>query len=439
MIAHLTGIARARFFIATTVFGAAALTGACVGDGGDPGDEIAWLTSVDSAGDTTLVRITGEVPPGAVRSLVPELRVGAEDGGEEETFGSISTVFGTPDGGLVLHDAQATAIRMFDSLGAYVRTVGAKGGGPGEYGHLNGLLRMPDGRLVAWDAAGGRLNFYATTGDFLNTARMPFNRSFSTNTLHSDASGKLYVNAVLERDSVDFSRSKGGFIKMDVEGTVLDSIPYVHWMEPAPPLTGSSADGGSRMAWGMPFAAGSVTRLLPSGGFVTGPTDKYVFYLVHADGSKPVRIEREHVPVAVSPTEASERRAQIEQSMKRVNPAWSWTGSAIPSQKPAYRDILVGRDGRIWVSLSTPAEPIPEEELLPVLEGAPPTVRLTTREPVVYDVFSSSGRLLGRVALPPKTTLYTMEGAHAWGVQRDSLDVEYAVRFRIEPAFPTGR
>ena len=439
MIAHLTGIARARFFIATTVFGAAALTGACVGDGGDPGDEIAWLTSVDSAGDTALVRITGEVPPGAVRSLVPELRVGAEDGGEEETFGSISTVFGTPDGGLVLHDAQATAIRMFDSLGAYVRTVGAKGGGPGEYGHLNGLLRMSDGRLVAWDAAGGRLNFYAATGDFLNTARMPFSGFSSNNILHIDASGSLYATAMLERDSVDFSRSKDGLIKMDVEGTVLDSIPFLQWREPAPLLRASSPDGGSQLAWGLPFAPHNITRLLPSGGLVSGPGDPYVLYLTQPDGSKPVRIERDHLPVVVTPTEASQRREQIEQRMKLVNPAWTWTGSAIPSQKPAYRAILVGRDGRIWVSLSTPAEPIPQEDLTPEREGEPPSVRVTTREPVVYDVFSSSGRLLGRVALPPKTTLSTMEGAHAWGVQRDSLDVEYAVRFRIEPAFPTGR
>ena len=157
-------------------------------------------------------------------------------------------------------------------------------------------------------------------------------------------------------------------------------------------------------------------------------TDPYVLYLTQPDGSKPVRIEQDHVPVAVTPTEASERREQIAQRMKRVNPAWTWTGPAIPSQKLAYRAILVGRDGRIWVSLSTPTEPIPETELLPVREGAPPTVRLTTREPVVYDVydvydvFSSSGRLLGRVALPLKTTLYTMEGAHAWGVQRDSLE-----------------
>lgn len=439
MIAHLTGIARARFFIATTVFGAAALTGACVADGGDPGDEIAWLTSVDSVGDTTLVRITGEVPPGAVRSLVPELRVGAEDGGEEETFGSISTVFGTPDGGLIVYDDQANAIRMFDSLGAYVRTVGAKGGGPGEYGHLNGLVRMPDGRLVAWDATGGRLNFYAATGDFLGTARMPFTGFGAYNVLHIDASGSLYATAVLERDSVDFTRSKDGLIKMDVKGTVLDSIPFLQWREPAALLRASSPDGGSQLAFGMPFAPFDITRLLPSGGLVSGPGDPYVLYLTQPDGSKPVRIEREHVPVAVTPTEASERREQIEQRMKRVNPAWTWTGPAIPSQKPAYRAILVGRDGRIWVSLSTPTEPIPEKELLPVREGAPPTVRLTTREPVVYDVFSSSGRLLGGVALPPKTTLYTMEGAHAWGVQRDSLDVEYAVRFRIEPAFPTGR
>jgi hypothetical protein len=159
-----------------------------------------------------------------------------------------------------------------------------------------------------------------------------------------------------------------------------------------------------------------------------------VLYLLPPAG-KPMRIEREEAPVAVSAVERDERRAQITEMMKRVNSSWSWTGPDIPSTKPAYRDVRVADDGRIWVTISSPAEPIPEAERPAPRPGAPPQAQLTTREPTVYDVFSPAGMLLGRVALPPRTRLTAMAGSHVWGVRRDSLDVESAVRFRIEPTW----
>jgi hypothetical protein len=59
---------------------------------------------------------------------------------------------------------------------------------------------------------------------------------------------------------------------------------------------------------------------------------------------------------------------------------------------------------------------------------------LTTREPVVYDVFEADGRFLGRVKLPPRTRVIRTRGNVAWGTVRDADDVDYAVRFRVDPA-----
>jgi hypothetical protein len=424
-----------RALFATII--ACVIAGACAtGEDADSFDPTPWVTTVDSAGDTTVVRIAGDVPATHVRSMVAELTVGAEDGSDEETFGGIGTVMGTPDGGLLVHDQQAVAVRLFDSTGAHVRTIGRKGGGPGEYDQLNGIVRLPDERIVIWDATGARLNFYSATGDFLSTARMPITGWFSQNILSSDRAASLYARGILERHPTDFTQSKGGFIRMDTTGRVLDSIPLLEWHEDVPPLTARSTDGRSMTASGVPFMASNVTRLLPDGGLASGGGDPYRFYLVGGSRQKPVRVEREHEPVPVSEAESSQRREQITRNMTRLNPSWTWTGAAIPSHKPAYRGMEVGVDGRIWILVSAPAEPIPDAEMPPVREGQPAAVRITTREPIVYDVFSPEGRLLGRVALPTRTRLYRMEGDHAWGVRRDSLDVEYAVRFRIDPALP---
>ena len=422
----------ARASIVTAV--AALIAASCTGAGARDGDQ-PWVTAVDPTGDTIRVHITGAMPEARVSTLVPELEVGAEDEPVEESFGEIATVLGTSDGGLVVHDQQAQAVRMFDAHGKFVRMIGGKGSGPGEYQHLNGITRLPDGRLALWDATGTRINLYEADGAFTTSWLVTFSRMGATNVLWSDSAGGIYAYAVLERNKEDFSRNKYGLIRMAADGRITDSLPYLSWHEGPPALKGQSPDGGAQMAYAVPFAAGNQTRLLPSGGLVSGFGDEYVFYLLHPDGRKPVRVEREHARVPVSPTEDAEHRARIEFAMRRLDPAWKWSGTGIPSTKPAFRSIEVGRDGRIWVRLSTEAEPIPAAELAPPREGTEPTPRMTTRERSVYDVYSPEGRLLGRVALPPRVTMFGSDGNHVWGMRRDSLDIGYAVRYRIEPAF----
>ncbi len=335
-----------------------------------------------------------------------------------------------------MHDAQAVAVRLFDSTGAFVRSVGRKGGGPGEYDHLNGLVALADDRLLLWDASGARLNFYTPAGDFLETVRMPVTGSYGQGMLHADTAGTVFADAIIFRDPADRAKTRRGLIRMSLSGEVHDSTQFIEWREPAPTLRAQSKDGGSNITYGLPYSPQNSNRIAPNGSLVSGPGDPYVFYILPRAGGRPRKVVREFVPVPVSPTEATERRQQVEEAMLRVDPTWSWSGPTVPSHKPAYRSFEVGRDGRIWVLISQPAEVIPTAELAPVREGAPPTVRFTTREPLVYDVFSPDGELLGRVALPSLTRLSTMRGPYVWGVQRDSLDVEYAVRFRINPPLP---
>jgi anthranilate synthase component 2 len=394
-----------------------------------------WTTVVDSTGDTILVTITGEVPASLVRTLVPELTVGSVDGEEETSFGQIGAVLPTSTRGLLVHDAQASAIRMFDSTGAFVKNVGNKGGGPGEFDHLNGLTRLPDGRLVIWDATGARLNLYDPDGAFLTTWRLPFQGFFAQNLLSSDHSGRINAWAMLTRDSVDFSRGKAGIIRLDTSGKVLDSVFFPVWREPAPRLIARTPDGSGMSAFSFPFWPGSHSVASPVEGMVSGPGDPYRLYITHRAGRKPVRIDREHTPVPVSDTEREERKAQAIWGLRQTDPKWTWNVADIPASKPAYRGLTLGDDGTIWISISVPSEPIPAAEMPEIPANQPERPRITTRDPTVYDVFTPEGRLMGRVAMPPRTRITRMSAAGAWGVRRDSLDVEYAARFRIEPPF----
>lgn len=413
-------------------------TGAeCGGDGAaSAGGDTPWVTQVDSAGDTVRIRISREIPASLVRTIVAEMEVGAEDGADEETFGWIVSVVPTGDGGFLAYDDQASAIRQFNAEGAFVRNIGRKGGGPGEFGQVNGIARHLDGRIVVWDGTGARLNVYSDTGSFEAIWRVPFSSHFGQNMLWTDHTGRTYSWAVLERDSVDFTRGTRGVIVYNNAGKVVDSLPYPTWREPAPSLIARSADKRGASSYAFPFWPSNVAVVSSVGGFVSGPGDPYVFYLTHRDGARPVRIERETTPVPVSATERKEQRAIVEYGLRQLDPNWSWTVADIPANKPAYEMIHVAADGRIWVQVSTAAEPIPTAEMPAIRPGDDARPRRSTRTPTVFDVFAPEGRLLGRVAFPRRVTFHNALGNQVYAVRRDSLDVEHVVRYKIEPALP---
>lgn len=411
---------------------------ACADGSRDVSSDTPWQTSVDSTGDTIVLRITGAIPERLNRTLVTELRVGSLDGPEETTFGNILAVRPAPDAGLVVYDQQVPAVRLFDAEGTFVRNVSVKGGGPGEFGHLNGIAALPDGRWVLWDAAGPRLNIHTPDGTFARSVRLSAGGTFGQGMLFADAAGKLYLDAVVWRDSADGSISKRGLIVLDTAGTVLDTLPYLDWGDPPNVVKARSPDGGATNTWHVPFMPSSVTRLRRTGGVASGPSDPYRLYLIPGRSERPILIEREHVPAAVSSDERTYYTAQIETAMRRLDPTWRWSGPAIPQSKPAYRDIEVGLDGRIWVELSTAAEPIPEAELPPLVPGQSSDSRRTTRARTAYDVYTPGGALLGRVILPWGTSISTSAGDLVWGTMTDSMDVPYAVRFRIDPPLPRG-
>ena len=117
--------------------------------------------------------------------------------------------------------------------------------------------------------------------------------------------------------------------------------------------------------------------------------------------------------------------------LRRIDPAWRYSGPEIPRIKPPYKDLRVGEDGTIWVHLSMPGERyLPDPPA-----GASPGGRAVLpqwREPAVYDVFEPDGRYIGRVSRPTAVTMLRMTRDRVWGSMRNEDDVEIVKRFRID-------
>ena len=99
-----------------------ALFAAC---GTDAGSSDATLdTVVETIGDTTVVRTLSGSVWGAEATLVPEVSIGELDGPEEYLFGRIWSIAVNDDGTVYVLDQQLQHVRVFDSLGVYLETLG---------------------------------------------------------------------------------------------------------------------------------------------------------------------------------------------------------------------------------------------------------------------------------------------------------------------------
>ena len=148
-----TPICRISVFLAV-----ASLPLAC-GPISDSRDATDTVVETETIGDTTVVRTVSGSVWGEDATLVPEVSIGELDGPEEYLFGSVRSIAVDDDHNVYILDGQARHVRVFDSAGTYVKTLGGPGEGPGEFKVPIGLA-ISNGRLLVRDPANGRVQLF---------------------------------------------------------------------------------------------------------------------------------------------------------------------------------------------------------------------------------------------------------------------------------------
>ena len=416
---------RSRFGRLVTAFSAALLT-AC---GPDAGSSDATLeTLVETIGDTTVVRTLSGSVWVAEATLVPEITIGMLDGPEEYLFGRIRSVAVNDDGTMYVLDQLEQHVRVFDSLGVYIETLGRRGEGPSEFMGAVAIAVLPDGRLAVRDPENQRVAVFGPGPG--ETAQWRYAGGAGTRSpLYTDARGRTFL---LASDPARVRELVMQIIVLGPDGTPLDTLP-----EPSsdyqPPVVRAEAPG-LLMTYGVPFTPRFHWTLHSSGHFLTGLSSAYRIDLARDEGV--LRIERSRDPVPVSDEERAYERARIVAIMRGPLPDWDWNGPAIPNQKPFFRELLAGRDGRIWVRLWTEGRPVENVDHDPDDPGSPPVI---WEEETRYDVFEPDGTYLGVVAAPGEFSSFpapVFDGDRVWAVTADELGVERVVRYRIHTGRP---
>lgn len=309
----------------------------------------------DTTGDTVAVRIVSGSIWKSAGHLEEELRIGAAEGDEEYVFGDIVELTPDASGGVYVFDRQVPALRHYNGQGRFVETLGRKGDGPGEYRAIVGMAMTPDGRLVVHDAQNRRVTFYAPDG--IPNAQWPANSGlFIDRALMIDSLDHVYVKAVTipgPRDPQPPAFSVG-LLHFNATGELLDTV--------YPPRI-----AGEPMSTGAPLAAEKVWAL-HSCGTIVGVNNTYAFEVRRPNG-KVMRVVRSYHPVRLAENEWEAYEARRHWEIAHEGPTPEHAGTT-PRTKPAYRSLQFGQDCRIWVHKYMPGVPRPVDES--VTPGSPP-------------------------------------------------------------------
>lgn len=385
---------------------------------------------VETIGDTTVVRTVSGSVWGAEATLAPELSIGELDGAEEYLFGSVHSIAVDAGGRVFVMDGQAGDIRVFDSEGTYLETAARRGEGPGELRNASSVAVLPDGRVLAHEAGEMLVKVVGPEpGDREHWTYPAGAIVIPVKPLRIDRSGRVLVPAAGTTPEGDFVQY---LYVMDSDGEVLDSLapPAGDFEPPSVEVRlRMPVAGRSTAPVAVPLTARRYWTMHPGGRFLSGVSTDYRIDLERDDGV--LRIEKAYEPVPTSEAEREHHRERTARSLRRTQPGWSWNGPPVPDDKPPFRGLVAGRDGRIWVQLWTEAHPVDNANHNPDNPFSDPVI---WESPVRYDVFEPDGTHLGTLSAPEGFRDWpepVFDGDHVWAVTRDELAVERVVRYRL--------
>lgn len=282
-------------------------------------------------------------------------------------------------GRVYVADSKPAVIKVFDSTGAFLRTIGREGAGPGEF--KVAFIAVRGSHLVVQDPIQSRTSVFDTSGTFI--------RSWTSSCCYwddiiIDSSDVIYLPSMSVPDSGKKSRGSV-FRRFKIDGTAIDTAWIPQRQDDEKRWTFSSGSGTARrntMMASVPFSPTVVKALHPHGGFVIGWTGEYRIMrsltgedttIVFARGWTP-----DPIPDELRKKQVEDMVANAKDMVGEASARESARLSDIPTRSPAYQSLRVDLDGNIWARQLVGSDSV------------------KTR----FDVFAPSGAWLGTLSLP---------------------------------------
>lgn len=352
--------------------------------------------------------------------LVEDLRIESRDS-DSLVLTAVADIEVGPDGHVYVILPDERTVRVFDHRGQSLQRIGTRGSGPGEFQWPMRLGWKQD-TLWVWDPTTARVSLFSRRGTFMRS--IPVGTVGSTRLL---ADGSIAI----KRYDEDAVRSASGRLSAPLllytsAGRIVDTLVDIT-VVPTGPLLIPMGRGMAQAQ--QPFSAIPLWATFPDGrGVVLVRRD-----LANRPGPAIYTVTRFGLrgdtafSRAFSYTAAAVSDAAIEaivdswvERLKR-HPGPGGTSPVIdrtvirraidrPETTPPISELVLGRDGTIWLRR----------------EDATPSREAT------WLLLDDRGHSIGEVRAPKEVQLFRADQRNAWGVARDDDGVPVIVRYRIE-------
>jgi len=316
------------------------------------------------------------------------------------SFGDIRGIAVDAWGRLYATDGQDATVHVFDSLGQLVRSLGRRGQGPGELDTPQGIAFGPDGNIYLYDAEARRLTVFDTSGAVVTTHPLMISSYGYLWEGGMDSAGRVLDQQFIRSDS----GSEAIVRRMDLKTGTVDTLRY-----PRCDLKEGRAFKFPHGFMRVPYAAGGISWLDPSGSVWCANTDRAVAYRAPFGAAAPVdSFVSSAVPPRVSDDERAEAIAEAEKLKPRAGEA-NLDYGLIPEVKAVLQGLNRDARGRLWMQ---------------IVDSAGPALH----------VFSPDGNWVARVWLDHQPAEYhhlAFHGNHVYAVGKDSLGAPVVYRFLV--------
>lgn len=353
-------------------------------------------------------------------TLAPELRIGGGNVGPAYEFTEITQVAARGGTVYVLQKGEQE-IRMFDSSGRHLRTIGRRGGGPGEFEALQsfGLLRDT---LWSIDANLRRVSLFTVMGKLLAT--IPFESA----TPKLSAGGKFFFSypmallrdgTVLGFGGTAASAIAAGLVttapilRLTRSGRTIDTLGWVSVRNADMILRSAKAT----MYRKQPFTDVPLTVYAATAERVyvverqvatTLAPNYYRVTAIRPNGETAWVKRYAYTPIRLEPSVADSVRRSLGQALRHRFPQQEIDRAMfVPAFQTPITGGIAGEDGTLWLR------------------------REDTGDSVEYAVLGDDGEERARVRVARQVQLKWVSGSTAWGAELDDNDVPALVRYRV--------
>ena len=365
----------------------------------------AWITLLAS-GLTAGCSATPDLAQPSRWHLVEDWRVGTTKEGPEE-FGRINSILVDHRGQLWATDVTAQVIRVFDSTGKFVRTVGRRGSGPGEFVGVTGMIQGPEGTIWVQDPRNVRLTGFDEDGRFATQVSAPTMGFGYAGAGGADSAGRIWedfrtADSTGRTIIVRYRRFEPGMARADTEDLATCKIPT---NRPEPRVLQSRRGGAT-----IPFQPTAVTAVDFNGQLACIPwTAEYSGVILDLlNGDTLVRFHHRAAMIPVRQAARDSAIAELTKFGKELGAEFS--PATVPTEQPPIVWLHFDDGGRLWVQ------------------------RITALGRTEFDRFDRTGRLEATITTPvsPGYASPVFRGDRVYFVVEGQDGVPQVVRLRIE-------